>query len=41
MGFLELSEQEVIRRKALEELQNLGIDPYPAAKYEVTTIHRI
>ncbi|ALO16291.1 Lysine--tRNA ligase [Salinivirga cyanobacteriivorans] len=36
MGFLELSEQEVIRRKALEELQNLGIDPYPAAKYEVT-----
>ncbi len=36
MGFLELSEQEVIRRKALEELQNMGIDPYPAAKYEVT-----
>lgn len=36
MAFLELSEQEIIRRKALEELQNLGIDPYPAEKYEVT-----
>jgi lysyl-tRNA synthetase class 2 len=36
MAFLELSEQEVIRRKALEELQQLGINPYPAEKYNVT-----
>ncbi len=26
----ELSEQEIIRRQALDELRNLGIDPYPA-----------
>ncbi len=31
----ELSEQEIIRRKKLEDLINLGIDPYPAAEYEV------
>ena len=31
----ELSEQEIIRRKKLEDLLNLGIDPYPAAEYEV------
>src|SRR6056297_1763175 len=36
MALFELSEQEMIRRKALEELEKLGIDPYPAAKYEVT-----
>ncbi len=33
----ELSEQEIIRRKKLEDLINLGIDPYPAAEYEVNT----
>lgn len=33
---LELSEQEIIRRKSLEELRNLGINPYPQAKYEVS-----
>jgi lysyl-tRNA synthetase class 2 len=32
----ELSEQEVYRRQSLEELRSLGIDPYPAAEYEVT-----
>ena len=32
----ELSEQEVFRRQSLEELRNLGIDPYPAAEYKVT-----
>ncbi|MDA3952281.1 MAG: lysine--tRNA ligase [Bacteroidales bacterium] len=32
---LELSEQEIIRRQSLEELRKLGIDPYPAAKYEI------
>ncbi|NOQ26829.1 MAG: lysine--tRNA ligase [Bacteroidales bacterium] len=34
---LELSEQEIIRRQSLEELKKLGINPYPAAKYEVNT----
>ena len=32
-----LSEQEIIRRQSLEELRKLGINPYPAAAYEVTT----
>lgn len=36
MNLLELSEQEIIRRNSLEELKKLGIDPYPAAAYEVT-----
>ncbi|HCF82384.1 MAG TPA: lysine--tRNA ligase, partial [Porphyromonadaceae bacterium] len=31
----ELSEQEIIRRQSLNELRNLGIEPYPAALYEV------
>lgn len=31
-----LSEQEIIRRQSLEELRNLGIDPYPAAEYPVS-----
>lgn len=35
MHHLELSEQEVFRRQSLEELRKLGIDPYPAALYEV------
>lgn len=30
-----LSEQERVRREALEELRQLGIDPYPADLYEV------
>ena len=33
MNILELSEQEIVRRNALEELRGLGIDPYPAAEY--------
>ncbi len=32
----ELSEQEVIRRESLAKLRELGIDPYPAEKYDVT-----
>lgn len=36
MAFLELSEQEIIRRKALEELQARGVNPYPADRYDVT-----
>jgi len=31
-----LSEQEVVRREKLKELQALGIDPYPAPEYPVT-----
>ncbi len=31
----ELSEQEVIRRGKLEDIKKMGIDPYPAALYEV------
>ncbi len=31
----ELSEQEIIRRQSLNELRNSGIEPYPAALYEV------
>jgi lysyl-tRNA synthetase class 2 len=32
----ELNEQEVFRRRSLEELRTMGIDPYPAAEYKVT-----
>lgn len=32
----ELSEQEVLRRKSLDKIRQLGIDPYPAAKYKVS-----
>jgi lysyl-tRNA synthetase class 2 len=35
MNHTELSEQEVIRRQALDELRKLGIDPYPAAMFPV------
>ncbi len=34
MSILDLSEQEIIRRKSLDELRALGIEPYPAALYE-------
>ena len=33
MNILELSEQEIGRRQSLQELRNLGIDPYPAAEF--------
>jgi lysyl-tRNA synthetase class 2 len=32
---IELSEQEIFRRKSLDELRLSGIDPYPAAEYVV------
>ncbi len=32
---MHLSEQEIIRREKLKELQSLGIDPYPAASFPV------
>ncbi len=33
MNVLELSEQELGRRQSLQELRDMGIDPYPAAEY--------
>ena len=33
MNILELSEQEIVRRQSLQELREMGIDPYPAAEY--------
>ncbi len=32
-----LSEQEINRREALQEIKNLGIDPYPAETFEINT----
>ncbi|NLD23465.1 MAG: lysine--tRNA ligase [Bacteroidales bacterium] len=37
MHNLELSEQEIIRRQSLDELRQMGIEPYPASGYEVNT----
>ncbi|MBR5393278.1 MAG: lysine--tRNA ligase [Prevotella sp.] len=33
MNVLELSEQEIGRRESLQELRNMGINPYPAAEF--------
>ena len=33
MNVLELSEQEIVRRQSLQELRDMGIDPYPAAEF--------
>lgn len=33
LNILELSEQEIIRRNNLQQLRDLGINPYPAAEY--------
>lgn len=38
MNALELSEQEIIRRKSLDELRAMGIEPYPAALYETNAL---
>lgn len=35
MNILELSEQEIVRRQSLDELRQLGINPYPADEYQV------
>ncbi len=40
MNILELSEQEIIRRNSLAALREMGIDPYPAAEYNVTASTR-
>lgn len=34
MNLLELSEQEIIRRNSMEQLRQMGIEPYPAAEYK-------
>ncbi len=34
---MHLSEQEIIRRQSLEEIQKRGINPYPADLFEITT----
>ena len=36
LSMLELSDQEIARRTSLNELRSLGINPYPAAEYQVT-----
>ena len=33
MNVLELSEQEIGRRESLQQLRDMGINPYPAAEY--------
>lgn len=33
---MQLSEQEIIRREKLQKLREMGIDPYPAASFEIT-----
>ncbi len=33
-----LSEQEILRREALQELRNLGINPYPAEEFVTTAL---
>src|SRR6476620_3096245 len=34
---MHLSDQEIIRRDKLKQLQDLGIDPYPASLFPVNT----
>lgn len=34
---MELNEQEIQRRKDVEELRSMGIEPYPAAEYGINT----
>ena len=36
MAFEQLSEQEVLRRNSLKALRDLGIEPYPAERFDVT-----
>lgn len=38
MSNIELSEQEALRRGSLAEMRALGIEPYPAAMYNVTAL---
>lgn len=34
----ELSEQEIVRREALQQIRDLGIDPYPADLFDVNSL---
>lgn len=36
LHLLELSDQEIARRNSLDEIRQMGINPYPAAEYAVT-----
>ena len=36
MNILELSEQEIGRRQSLQELRDMGINPYPAEEFAVS-----
>lgn len=36
MSISELSEQEMVRRASLQKMKEMGIDPYPAAEFQVT-----
>ncbi len=35
---MSLTEQEIVRREALQKIQELGVEAYPAAQYEVNTM---
>lgn len=37
MALEQLSEQEILRRNSLKALRDLGIEPYPAERFDVTT----
>ncbi len=37
---MQLSEQELVRREKLNQLRQLGIDPYPAAQYKIDATSR-
>ena len=37
MSNIDLKEQEIVRRNSLEEIKKLGINPYPAEKFDVNT----
>jgi lysyl-tRNA synthetase class 2 len=41
MENLHLSEQEIVRRKSLDELRELGVNPYPAETYEINTSSQV
>ena len=38
MSISDLSEQEIIRRNSLQKMQEMGIDPYPAAEFHVNAL---
>ena len=38
MSISELSEQEIVRRNSLQKMQEMGINPYPAARFPVNVL---